>query len=435
MRRISFLLAIFCSLVLVFLFVFRAEFYGWTEIESATIGSLYPVAHDAVAISGLKSIGSGFIKLFLVNAEKCTKWSVSTSSGKSEIVSGGNPRFSLYLGEIAYILRPLNCALNFPRIESIKLDIFYGAAADFKHLAVPKDQIQLNSANIPWLKVRPVSFDRWVPVRPQGTADELERTRSMLAKAGFNSEASTREKIEFLVKFVQARMPNGSPDEYLYHLSPFGVLKEVESRRSGAFCFQFSLVYAYLANAVGVPTRNVFTGGADQDVDLGSHAFSESYVAEDGRWALVDPTNNIAFVKNHSGSVLSGAEVYMAINSGGLEGLVARSLSKGTYSSIGFNRVSAGLEHFIHRENFLIYVGSLDSRYQHADAGGLRYFRKLKRFLTQPQQYFGYTHFVSYFWLRPFFFLASIFFWVFWFCVFAFDWFRRRSRARLSAGA
>ncbi len=58
--------------------------------------------------------------------------------------------------------------------------------------------------------------------------------------------------------------------------------------------------------------RSVAKPTAFRDVDMGSHAFSESYVPEEARWAYVDPTNGIALVTNGDGEVLNGAAIYMA---------------------------------------------------------------------------------------------------------------------------
>ncbi len=64
----------------------------------------------------------------------------------------------------------------------------------------------------------------------------------------------------------------------------------------------------------------------------------------------------------------------------------------------------------MHRENFLIYIGAHDGRYQSGLTGPRRYLTKLYRFIFEPQQYFGYTHFTSFYWLRGLsFFLGLIF--------------------------
>jgi len=142
-------------------------------------------------------------------------------------------------------------------------------------------------------------------------------------------------------------------------------------------------------------------------VALGSHAFSESYLADEGRWAYVDPTNEIAYLHDRGGNVLSGADVYMAAISDNLDGIQARMI--GTAVSMKpFRDVSAGIVSFMHRENFIIYIGGYDGRYQMDVPNLTRYAYKIWRFIAQPQQYFGYTPFTSYHWLRPLSFFTAL---------------------------
>ncbi len=223
----------------------------------------------------------------------------------------------------------------------------------------------------------------------------------MLAAEGYDPEATTREKIEFLAAFVRRHMPSGSPPAYLNTISPWQVFLKGDLDGAGNFCRQWSLTYGYLANLVGVPSRNLFTGGAMEQVDMGSHAFSESYIREEARWAYVDPTNDIAYVTNPDGEVLTGADLYMAIVSGSDGALVARTFDEdGRTVDRPFAAVGKGVRHFMHRDNFVIYIGSQDGRYQLRGSGPTRYAQMLYRFLFQPQQYFGYTYFVSYPWVR-----------------------------------
>ena len=137
------------------------------------------------------------------------------------------------------------------------------------------------------------------------------------------------------------------------------------------------------------------------EIDMGSHAFSESYIREEARWAYVDPTNDIAYVTNPAGGVLTGADLYMAIVSGNDRVLIARTFdADGRAADTPFAAAGKDVRYFMHRDNFLIYVGGLDGRYQLRGTGITRYGQMLSRFLFQPQQYFGYTHFVSYPWIR-----------------------------------
>ncbi len=108
----------------------------------------------------------------------------------------------------------------------------------------------------------------------------------------------------------------------------------------------------------------------------------------------------IALVTNPDGEVLNGAAIYMASVSGFEQGLVATAIDGTSTASVPYSSLSKPVRHFMHRENFLIYIGAHDDRYQSGLSGPRRYLAKLYRFIFEPQQYFGYTHFTSFYWLR-----------------------------------
>ncbi len=108
----------------------------------------------------------------------------------------------------------------------------------------------------------------------------------------------------------------------------------------------------------------------------------------------------IALVTNGDGEVLNGAAIYMASVSGFEQGLVATAIDGTSTASVPYSSLSKPVRHFMHRENFLIYIGAHDGRYQLGLTGPRRDLAKLYRFIFEPQQYFGYTHFTSFYWLR-----------------------------------
>ena len=392
--------ALLFGLAFLGLYVFRANLYAQTEVEPATLAELYPASTTAMAISGY-TIDPGLALIpRLRNAQKCDGWRVEAGQAPSTEVEGVL-RIPLQPGIHDYVARPRGCEIREPAIDAVRLNLFFGKAETFGVQDLANDQYQVNSVNLPTVLAPPVPFSPLVPDVVASSSAEAEQARAMLVAEGFEPEAATREKIEFLAAFVRRHMPSGSPPAYLNTMSPWQVFLKGDRDGAGNFCRQWSLTYGYLANLAGIPTRNLFTGGAMEQVDMGSHAFSESYVREEARWAYVDPTNDIAYVMNSDGEVLTGADLYMAIVSGSDGALMARTFDEdGRTVDRPFAAVGKGVRHFMHRDNFLIYVGSQDGRYQLRGTGVERYGSMLYRFLFQPQQYFGYTHFVSYHWVR-----------------------------------
>ena len=389
------------------LYVFRADFYGTVEVELTPIAELYPVSPTAVAITGYDTESGPLLIPRLRNADECTGWRIE--SGVAEIAqSDGELRIPLRPGDHDYVAKPLGCVLDEPAVDALRFNLFFGEVESFGMQNLSREQYQVNFQNVPMALGKPLPFSRWVPDVEAAFPEEAAQAREALIDAGFDSSASTREKIEFLVAFVRRHMPSAAPPSYLNNLSPWRVFLEGKLKGAGNFCRQWSLVYGYLANLIGIPSRNVFTGGAMDNVDLGSHAFSESYVREQAGWAFVDPTTEIAYVTNAAGRLLSGAELYSAIVTRTSSALTARALVENGYKSVPFAAVGKALKQFMRRNSFLIYIGSHDGRYQMQGSGAARYVQQLYRFLFQPQQYFGFAHFVSFSWIRSAAFFTCI---------------------------
>jgi len=390
---------------LFFLYLLRAEFYVETEIVPAALGELYPVASNTLAITALIPEHQA-VKITFSGNSACTSWEVESNGKPKVIINGTSPILPLQTGTYDYILIPQNCSITSPAIDAVRLNLLFSPKSSFGAQNISIDQIQLNRANIPVLMEPPQSFARWVPDVKSRTSAEAQAAKQILLDSGFDASASTREQIAFIASFVREHMPSGNPAERLNTLSPYKLFTEAKAGRAFCFCRQWSLAYGYLANAVGIPSRNMFTGGAMGTVDLGSHAFSESYVAAEARWACVDPTNAISYLQDYQGNLMSGADVYMAALSDNLDGIQARMIGKDPTLK-PFRDVSNDIVSFMHRENFLIYIGSYDGRYQ-IDAINATRADKLWRFIAPPQQYFGYTPFTSYHWLRPLCFFTTL---------------------------
>jgi len=388
------------------LYLKRAAFYAQTEIVPASLGALYPVASNTLVITKLTPEPKA-VKIDFNGNPGCRAWTIEIDGAPGGRLNGENPSLPLKSGPHDYALFPQDCTISSPAIEAVRLNMFFGAKETFGVQNISIDQIQLNSANLPVLMEPPEDFSRWVPDIESRTGPEAQFARQTLLDAGYDNTWPVRDRIAFIASLVRERMPGGTPDERLNSLTPFALFTEAQAGRAENFCRQWSLSYGYFANAVGIPTRNLFTGGAMGTVDLGSHAFSESYLADEARWVYVDPTNEIAFLQDRKGRLLSGADVYMAAISDNLDGLQAR-MTGPTVVMKPFREVSEGVVSFMHRENFLIYIGGFDGRYQMDAPNLMRYPYKIWRFIAQPQQYFGYTPFTSYFWLRPLSFFTAL---------------------------
>ncbi len=397
---LSLLISLIAGVQFASLYVFRAQLYAHTEVAPISLGSAYPVSDTTTVITGFETSADAKLTPILHNADQCSSWLLSSSFSSEKTEMTGPPVITMRPGTHDYVLAPQDCTITEPRIDAIHLSMFFGSAERFGAQNLSTDQYQINKSNIPILMEDQPSFSQWIPdleANPDLIKDAHE-AMAFLRDRGFDFNGSTREKIIFLSKLVKDVMPSGSPPPFLNSISPWSAIQQKHSQETGNFCRQWSLGYGYLANLVGIPTRNVFTGGAMKNVDMGSHAFSESYIPEDARWVLVDPTDDIALVTSKTGKVMNAAEIYISHINGNTDSLLAVTTNAETTP---FDRVGAPLQSFLHRDNFLIFIGKNDGLYQLQGSGISRYLQKLERFLFQPKQYFGYNAFTSYHWLRP----------------------------------
>jgi transglutaminase-like putative cysteine protease len=77
------------------------------------------------------------------------------------------------------------------------------------------------------------------------------------------------------------------------------------------WCTQHAQLYVYWANRAGIPTRFVF-GARTQDntIVYTGHAFAESWIKEQNRWAFVDLSHAQIYIADRKGRVLNTVELF-----------------------------------------------------------------------------------------------------------------------------
>ena len=81
----------------------------------------------------------------------------------------------------------------------------------------------------------------------------------------------------------------------------------------------------FWANRAGVPTRFVFNARTqDNTIAYSGHAFAESYIREQGRWAYVDLSQGQCYITNREGQVLNTAELFQLNQQNAFDSTYAR---------------------------------------------------------------------------------------------------------------
>jgi hypothetical protein len=82
-------------------------------------------------------------------------------------------------------------------------------------------------------------------------------------------------------------------------LQPIAQLNCVRAGLSRLWCGNYGNIFAFFSNKAGVPTRYIESGNITNGVLNGPHVVNEVYLKEYRRWAFVDLTDGIVFVKKN----------------------------------------------------------------------------------------------------------------------------------------
>ncbi len=378
------------------LYAKRGDLYALTEVRPASLSELYPVI-DGVHIRDLRLDGSHLV-VTLAGADGCNRWRLSVDGRPVSDVEVwlGSLRLPLSEGVHDYRLAPEEC-----NASAVEMNLLFGRAADWGVQNVPIDQVQVNAATVPFAVA--TSSRAMVPDMDFYSAAEISRARALLDGAGYDARRPVLERVAFVQGFIHDRVSprQGTPAERLNRLTPLAIFDEVVAGRAKVACRQYALLYSFFANAAGIPTRIVGTGGVLATVDMGSHAFAESFVRETGRWIYVDPTYGVAWVNGEDGQLLDAATVKAHVESGSAAALTAWIHGSDGYGPVRYDLAAEGIGAFFKRQTYLVYLGAHDGLYQMPASGPFAAARKLWRFVAEPKLLHGQVSLESRHWLRP----------------------------------
>jgi len=176
----------------------------------------------------------------------------------------------------------------------------------------------------------------------------------------------------------------GDPHPGMRRLNGFLQYKEALAHKSGVYCENHAEIFAFFANAVGIPTRVVGAAGRYDGIALGAHAFVESFIQETGRWMYIDLQLNIFGVTDEASGYLSAADFVHRMASKSAGPLKLEELQGDGTTWITFADRSDQIGMFLHPKVTLVYLWGLTERYHPLE--------RIKRFLIRPQPGYSLRH-------------------------------------------
>ncbi|MCF3629758.1 hypothetical protein RJ527_00760 [Thalassospiraceae bacterium LMO-SO8] len=384
-------------------FVFRGDLL-WLEYQPATLGEIYaPPPSAGARISGFDKNGHR-LTVLLTNAGMCGRWRVVRSDGTTQTIDSPVPVITLVPGRHIYRVDPQGCpGLIIP--HPLEFDIAFTPQADAPTDAPHPDLINLYRAPLEVAQQAGPDFTRWIPPLEDYPAADTAQAQQFLKRIGVTPNMTSREKITAVSVGLTARIKSGQPPADLDTMSPMQVLNVAEGKGIPLFCRQRALMKAFLLNVAGVPTRLVWSGRTIDGVLMSSHAFTESFVAEQGRWAYSDLSHNIDYLTDPDGRVLNAADMLFLVSGGALSAAAAKWPTHQAVPGEVRLPLSADARHSLAgvftRNATLQYWGAHD-RFIHQMnppfATKIAY--RLRRYLLEPTLYIGLQRGYTFHWLR-----------------------------------
>jgi hypothetical protein len=160
------------------------------------------------------------------------------------------------------------------------------------------------------------------------------------------------------------------------NLNGLGQYREAIEGRSGVYCGNHAAIFAFMANAAGLPTRLVDMAGRMGDVAVGAHSFVEVYIAAERRWVYMDLQLSLAGVLDAGRHHLSAAQVLARIRNRSTESLLVRTLRDGEIVEENWADRSNSFETFLSTSASLVFLPASGARFATSE--------RLKRLLFDP---------------------------------------------------
>lgn len=168
------------------------------------------------------------------------------------------------------------------------------------------------------------------------------------------------EKIMAHLHLHLGKSCRGSPSNDSRWQTPWEIYQLMLRGEAKGWCTQYGQIFVMFANRAGVPSRLVVTARTEGNATIFTgHTWSESWIAEQGRWAWGDPVKGLVYATDARGQLLNTMELARLRPHGAWHGVDARVFkdflwpelegTEHTFVSANFDRVRGVVENQFNR--------------------------------------------------------------------------------------
>ena len=311
-KRFTYLfLFLFLLLLVLNLYVFFTREWESSFSPTSYATLYYPL--DIPTIREWKLLERNRLQLDLACTRPIAEWRILTGGAKEQRGLGLKPSFI-----IDTTFRELHSYRIVPVPEGtcqpIEISIQCYPREFYASLGMQHDDVYIVRANVPCGKFEQFSISDWVDdysyVGEEGLA---KADRVLQEEVGIREGESTFVRMEKLFRYLRIKLKGvgGVPKDDERWINPWLLYNEMVNGTGKGWCTQHAQVWVFWANRAGIPTRFVFGARTeDNTIVYTGHAWAESFVAEQNRWAFVDLSQGHICIKDRASQVLNTAELF-----------------------------------------------------------------------------------------------------------------------------
>jgi len=304
-------LVVFLLLVVGNLYVFFTREWESSFYPTSYATLYYPL--DIPTIREWRLLDRNRIQLDLACPTQIQEWKVLTNGGKEQTASGMNPAFQIdttFSKIQSYTLIPSPAGACKP----IEISIAFYSKEFYASLGMKHTDVYIVRSNVPCGKFEQYAVADWIDdYEYVGATGLAEVSRLLRDDVGVRDTDPTFVRMEKLFPYLRKKLKGaaGVPKDDERWMNPWLLYNEMANGTGKGWCTQHAQDWVFWANRAGIPTRFVF-GARTQDntIVYTGHAWAESFIREQNRWAFVDLSQGHLRVMNKEGEVLNSAELF-----------------------------------------------------------------------------------------------------------------------------
>jgi hypothetical protein len=304
------------GLFVLILLVLNVYVFLTREWESSFSPTSYATLYcplDVPTIRAWHVVDRDRIGLELVCSAPVKEWRVVSADGKEQRAEGTNPAFRI--DTTFSILHPYRL-IPVPEDACVPVELsfrfyskeFYGG------LGMRHNDVYIVRSSVACGEFPQFSVADWTDNYDYVGKEGLAAADSVLAGAvGLRQGDPTFTKMEKLGRYLRGQLKGsgGVPKDDERWMNPWVLYNEMVRGTGKGWCTQNAQVWVFWANRAGIPTRFVFNARTENNtIVYTGHAFAESFIREQGRWAFVDLSQGTLYVTDRQGRVLNTAELF-----------------------------------------------------------------------------------------------------------------------------